>query len=249
MTAVANMILNELPISQSLREKIDFIKANKLDFKDFNNFRLLLNSLESFEPNTKLSDNVYKEQINAKIEYLVHRLNFYEQKIKEDLQNDTKDLHNKDSQENEAILQNTNENSSNRSKFFALMSELEDLSAKEEHSQEKIGFMLERVSEFLLNAEGLNENEMTILEEAKEALAQYHLSLQDIKNDETEEDLKDLPLYENTDLQEKSLNENYELTQKDDSVKQNTALKSNIIQNSLFSEEDLEPSKVKRKRE
>lgn len=131
MTAVANMILNELPISQSLREKIDFIKANKLDFKDFNNFRLLLNSLESFEPNTKLSDNVYKEQINAKIEYLVHRLNFYEQKIKEDLQNDTKDLHNKDSQKNEVILQNTNENSSNRSKFFTLMSELEDLSTKE----------------------------------------------------------------------------------------------------------------------
>lgn len=108
--------------------------------------------------------------------------------------------------------------------------------------------MFERVSEFLLNAEGLNENEMTILEEAKEALAQYHLSLQDVKNDETEEDLKDLPLYENTDLQEKSLNENYELTQKDNSVKQNTALKSNPIQNLLFSEEDLEPSKVKRKR-
>lgn len=48
MTQVAKMILNELPISPTINEKIEFIKSSKLDFKDFNSFRLLLNSLEGF---------------------------------------------------------------------------------------------------------------------------------------------------------------------------------------------------------
>ena len=42
MTQIANMILNELSVSDDIRKKIDFIKNSKLDYSTFEKFKFFL---------------------------------------------------------------------------------------------------------------------------------------------------------------------------------------------------------------
>lgn len=180
MTQVAKMILNELPISLTINEKIEFIKSSKLDFKDFNNFRLLLNSLESFEPSSKLSPKEYKAQINRRIGAFLERLNVLEEKIKS-----TQDLQIKQEHEPNEIL-NKNENQENslsdKAKYFYLLAEIETFANKTEQDSQVLGELLERTSDFLLNAESLNDDEMDTLEEVKESLQEYFIHLKQNEN-------------------------------------------------------------------
>lgn len=181
MTQVAKMILNELPISPTINEKIEFIKSSKLDFKDFNNFRLLLNSLESFEPSSKLSPKEYKAQINRRIGAFLERLNILEKKIKS-----TQDLQIKQEHESNEVL-NKNENQENplsdRAKYFYLLAEIETFANKTEQDSQTLGKLLEKTSELLLNTENLNEDEIDTLEETKESLQEYFTHLKQNENE------------------------------------------------------------------
>lgn len=163
MTQVAKMILNELPISPTISEKIEFIKSSKLDFKDFNNFRLLLNSLESFEPSSKLSPKEYKAQINRRIGAFLERLDILEKKIK-----------------------STQEHKSDKAKYFHLLAEIETFANKTKQDSQILGELLEKTSEFLLSAENLNDNEMDTLEKVKESLQEYFIHLKQNENERQE---------------------------------------------------------------
>lgn len=177
MTRVAKMILNELPISPTISEKIEFIKSSKLDFKDFNHFRLLLNSLESFEPSSKLSPKEYKAQINRRIGAFLERLNVLEEKIKS-----TQDLQIKQEHKPNEVL-NKNENQENslsdKAKYFYLLAEIETFANKTEQDSQILGKLLEKTSELLLNAENLNKDEIDTLEEIKESLQNYFIHLRE----------------------------------------------------------------------
>ncbi|MCI2236840.1 hypothetical protein MKD52_08365 [Helicobacter sp. CaF467b] len=197
MTQVAKMILNELPISPTINEKIEFIKSSKLDFKDFNSFRLLLNSLEGFEPSSKLSPNEYKAQINRRIGAFLERLNVLEEKIK-----NTQNLEiEQESKPNEALSKDDNreDSLSDRAKYFYLLAEIETFANKEEQDSQTLGKLLEKTSELLLNAENLNDDEIDTLEETKESLQEYFIHLK--QNEEEKESSNTLLSNENEELQ------------------------------------------------
>lgn len=197
MTQVAKMILNELPISPTINEKIEFIKSSKLDFKDFNSFRLLLNSLEGFEPSSKLSPNEYKAQINRRIGAFLERLNVLEEKIK-----NTQNLEiEQESKPNEALSKDDNreDSLSDRAKYFYLLAEIETFANKEEQDSQTLGKLLEKTSELLFNAENLNDDEIDTLEETKESLQEYFIHLK--QNEEEKESSNTLLSNENEELQ------------------------------------------------
>lgn len=187
MTNVARMILNDLPISNTINEKIEFIKASKLDYKDFNNFKITLNSFENFSPSERLSNEEYKKQINARIESLLKFLNDLENKIKEaelPLQNQSLDNESANGLTNsndETFLQK-NENLNDRSLFHIVMTKFSILSNKEENTEQEVGELLGEFSEFLLNAENLSQDEFELLKEAKQSLAEYYLSFKEQEN-------------------------------------------------------------------
>ena len=64
MMNMKHFILNELPISSDIQNKIDFIKTSKLSYDDFSNFRFLMNNLDNFSVNYKLSEESIKRNIN-----------------------------------------------------------------------------------------------------------------------------------------------------------------------------------------
>lgn len=177
MTQVAKMILNELPISPTINGKIEFIKSSKLNFKDFNNFRLLLNSLEGFEPSSKLSPKEYKAQINRRIGVFLERLNILEKKIKSTQIPQIE----QESKPNEVLNKDENKEDSlnDRAKYFYLLAEIETFANKTEQDSQTLGKLLERTSDLLLNAENLNEDAINTLEETKESLQEYFIHLRE----------------------------------------------------------------------
>lgn len=177
MTQVAKMILNELPISPTINGKIEFIKSSKLDFKDFNSFRLLLNSLEGFEPSSKLSPNEYKAQINSRIGVFLERLNILEEKIKSTQMQIPQTE--QESKPNEVLSEDENKEDSlsDRAKYFYLLAEIETFANKTEQDSQALGKLLEKTSELLLNAEILNKDEIDTLEEIKESLQNHFIHL------------------------------------------------------------------------
>lgn len=199
MTQVAKMILNELPISPTINEKIEFIKSSKLDFKDFNSFRLLLNSLEGFEPSSKLSPNEYKAQINRRIGAFLERLDFLEEKIKS-TQMEIPQME-QESKPNEALNKEEDKevSLSDKAKYFYLLGEIETFANKEEQDSQTLGKLLEKTSELLLNAENLNDDEIDTLEETKESLQEYFIHLK--QNEEEKESSNTLLSNENEELQ------------------------------------------------
>lgn len=185
MTQVAKMILNELPISPTINEKIEFIKSSKLNFKDFNNFRLLLNSLEGFEPSSKLSPKEYKAQINRRIGAFLERLNILEEKIKSTQIPQIE----QESKPNEVLSEDENEeySLSNKAKYFYLLAEIETFANKTEQDSQTLGKLLEKTSELLLNAENLNKDEIDTLEEIKESLQEYFIHLRENEREEVKD--------------------------------------------------------------
>lgn len=248
MTQVAKMILNELPISPTINEKIEFIKSSKLDFKDFNSFRLLLNSLEGFEPSSKLSPNEYKAQINRRIGAFLERLDFLEEKIK-----NTQNLEiEQESKPNEALSKDDNreDSLSDRAKYFYLLAEIETFANKEEQDSQTLGKLLEKTSELLLNAENLNDDEIDTLEETKESLQEYFIHLK--QNEERKESSNVLSRNENEKLQilESQSDDTMENvsneSQKDlpqNNINPQDSNPQPTIQTSLFDDEEVKPQK------
>ncbi|MCL9821863.1 hypothetical protein NCR96_08965 [Helicobacter sp. 14348-15] len=248
MTQVAKMILNELPISPTINEKIEFIKSSKLDFKDFNSFRLLLNSLEGFEPSSKLSPNEYKAQINRRIGAFLERLNVLEEKIK-----NTQNLEiEQESKPNEALSKDDNreDSLSDRAKYFYLLAEIETFANKEEQDSQTLGKLLEKTSELLLNAENLNDDEIDTLEETKESLQEYFIHLK--QNEERKESSNVLSRNENEKLQilESQSDDTMENvsneSQKDlpqNNINPQDSNPQPTIQTSLFDDEEVKPQK------
>lgn len=201
MTQTAQMILNDLQISPSIQEKISLIKNSKLNFEDFNNFRLLINSLENFEPNSNLSLQTQKNQINNKISSLIKNLEAFENKIKQEQQEQEKIVNLNPQNE-------TNTLESGRSRFFTFMKKIDEISSKEfAQDKDEIGNLFNEVNHLLINGEdlGLSDNEIKILEAVEERIKDIHFFLQNQNDTENNistnaneskenQNLKDLPL-------------------------------------------------------
>ena len=250
MTQVAKMILNELPISPTINEKIEFIKSSKLDFKDFNSFRLLLNSLEGFEPSSKLSPNEYKAQINRRIGAFLERLDFLEEKIKS-TQMEIPQME-QESKPNKALNKEEDKevSLSDKAKYFYLLGEIETFANKEEQDSQTLGELLEKTNELLLNAENLNDDEIDTLEETKESLQEYFIHLK--QNEERKESSNVLSRNENEKLQilESQSDDTMENvsneSQKDlpqNNINPQDSNPQPTIQTSLFDDEEVKPQK------
>ncbi|TLD91293.1 hypothetical protein LS74_009280 [Helicobacter magdeburgensis] len=75
MRSMAHYILNELSISEEIREKIEAIKNSYNSYQNFNDFRFLMQELESFRINEKMSENAIKANINNFIHRFIKKLN------------------------------------------------------------------------------------------------------------------------------------------------------------------------------
>ncbi|MBX7491276.1 hypothetical protein [Helicobacter turcicus] len=212
MTQIAKMILNDLPISKEIQDKINYIKDSKLSFKDFNTFRLLLERLENFEPKQNQSKERYKNEINAKITHLLENLNTLQLKAQESKNaqshRDTSASPNnsgieydntqtKDSTLSQTLAPHHSERSeesqeSDKAKLLSFLAKLEEITSLQEINKEQIGFLLESASALLLNQESLNKNEIELLEEAKETLAKYLFTFQEKTTTIPQEEIQEL---------------------------------------------------------
>lgn len=77
-----DFILNELPISSEIKEKIDLVEKSKLSYEDFNNYRFLMKMLENYKPNYKLSEEKVKQNTNSFIANFIKDLNSIVENIK-----------------------------------------------------------------------------------------------------------------------------------------------------------------------
>ena len=84
---MAQYILNDIPISKDIREKIDFIKGSNLSYQGFNEFRFLMQELENFDVNKNLSENRIKSHLNTFITKLMKGLDKAVAEIEQSNQN------------------------------------------------------------------------------------------------------------------------------------------------------------------
>ena len=194
MTQIANMILNELSVSDDIRKKIDFIKNSKLDYSTFEKFKFFLLDLESFEPNPKLTQKMSKNQVNKKIAYILEELDNFIQNINKKSQENSNLEQKLDSKENLNEKENLNKESKER--FTKLLLRLNEICANEEPtiSYEECQVLLKEMNELLTKNLGESENEF--LKNMKAEFTRYETIF---KEKENLKDLPDLPLsyYEN----------------------------------------------------
>ncbi|RDU61487.1 hypothetical protein [Helicobacter sp. MIT 14-3879] len=183
MKNMAHFILNDLPISSEIKEKIALIKSSKLDYQSFNDFRFLMTNLENFDVNYKLSENRIKAIINNFINKFVSNLNDFILKIKQEqteLELFNSNTISTQEKQTESFKQNKDEyfyNSTPQAKFFLILAELENIKNKEEHTKEEMSILLEKINELELNGDGLIENQLEVLHTSKEIVGEYFLSL------------------------------------------------------------------------
>lgn len=165
-------ILNELPVSKEIKSKIDYIKESSLRYDDFNDFKFLMNNLENFSINDKLSQNKTKQNINNFIAKLIKDLDSIAEKI---VPENTQKL-------KEAKLENTNQIYFDYQKtadtlFYEALARVSEFNNKQEATKEEIGNLLESVSELLLNKEEeFNEEQLNLLSDIEETLKEEFIS-------------------------------------------------------------------------
>ena len=81
----ADYILNEIPnVSQYLREKIDLIEnSHRMSYKDFNEYKFLMENLNKFSPHPHLKESQLREQIN----YMIDRVKTTLERLCQNLEN------------------------------------------------------------------------------------------------------------------------------------------------------------------
>ncbi|GAD17853.1 hypothetical protein [Helicobacter fennelliae] len=180
MMNMKHFILNELPISSDIQNKIDFIKTSKLSYDDFSNFRFLMNNLDNFSVNYKLSEESIKRNINNFVHKLIKDLDFIVDKVQ----------NTQEQGQNEAI--NTLENQisffdyskSSNTLFYEALARISEFNENKETDNIQMGNLIQEVQELLWNKEeDFNKEQKEILDEIVSTLKEeFVLYLGDSKN-------------------------------------------------------------------
>lgn len=232
MMNMKHFILNELPISSDIQNKIDFIKTSKLSYDDFSNFRFLMNNLDNFSVNYKLSEESIKRNINNFVHKLIKDLDFIVDKVQ----------NTQEQGQNEAINTLENQTSffdyskSSNTLFYEALARISEFNENKETDNIQMGNLIQEVQELLWNKEeDFNKEQKEILDEIVSTLKEeFILYLGDSKNIQNivaipRDEIKEL---EKLGMLEKVENENLNVGQEF-----SEDIKKNFKQASLFSEE------------
>lgn len=232
MMNMKHFILNELPISSDIQNKIDFIKASKLSYDDFSNFRFLMNNLDNFSVNYKLSEERIKRNINNFVHKLIKDLDSIADKVQNA----------QEQGQNEAI--NTLEDKisffdyskSSNTLFYEALARVSEFNENKETDSIQMGNLIQEIEELLWNKEeDFNKEQKEILDELVSTLKEeFIFYLENSKNTQNivvipQDEIKEL---EKLGMLEKVENENLNAGQEF-----SEDVKKNFKQTSLFSEE------------
>lgn len=175
-----HFILNELPISSDIQNKIDFIKASKLSYDDFSNFRFLMNNLDNFSVNYKLSEERIKRNINNFVHKLIKDLDSIADKVQNA----------QEQGQNEAI--NTLEDKisffdyskSSNTLFYEALARVSEFNENKETDSIQMGNLIQEIEELLWNKEeDFNKEQKEILDELVSTLKEeFIFYLENSKN-------------------------------------------------------------------
>lgn len=186
MINMKNFILNDLPVSKDIQDKINHIKESSLRYDDFNSFKFLMNNLENFSINDKLSDDRIKHNINSFVSKFIKELDSLTEKIgPQNIQNLQKNP-----------VESTNQVYFDYQKpantlFYEALAKVSEFNDKQETTKEEIANLLEIVSELILNKEEeFDKEQLNLLSEIKETLKEEIISY----NKQQESTQKDLLL-------------------------------------------------------
>ncbi|TNB61108.1 hypothetical protein [Campylobacter helveticus] len=170
MSEYGRYILEEVT---SIREKNDLIKNAKLDYKSFNEYRIMLSQIENFDINKNYSDSELLKKLNAFIhkvdslfEEIIVRNHLLEQN------NESKKLF--DYSEESDIC------------FYEALKQIKLFTHKKDFSKEELGFFLEELDELLLNKE-FSENQTALLEQSLELFKEEYLAIGQEDNESLDE--------------------------------------------------------------
>lgn len=180
MMNMKHFILNELPISSDIQNKIDFIKASKLSYDDFSNFRFLMNNLDNFSVNYKLSEERIKRNINNFVHKLIKDLDSIADKVQNA----------QEQGQNEAI--NTLEDKisffdyskSSNTLFYEALARVSEFNENKETDSIQMGNLIQEIEELLWNKEeDFNKEQKEILDELVSTLKEeFIFYLENSKN-------------------------------------------------------------------
>ena len=172
MVNMKDFILNELPVSKDIQNKINHIKESSLRYDDFNSFKFLMNNLENFSINDKLSDDRIKHNINSFVSKFIKELDSLTEKIVP---------------QNTQIPQEITAESTNQvyfdyqkpanTLFYEALARVSEFNDKQETTKEEIANLLEAVSELVLNKEEeFDKEQLNLLGEIEETLKEEIIS-------------------------------------------------------------------------
>ncbi|EAJ1707418.1 hypothetical protein DVE54_06960 [Campylobacter upsaliensis] len=155
MTEYGRFILEELG---QIKEKNELIKSSKLDFKSFNEYRIMLHQIENFDINKNYSDNELLNKLNhfiSKVDTLFEKL-IVENSLR------TKPLF-------DYTL-------SSDVCFYEALKQIKIFTQKEDFSKEELGKFLEEFDELLLN-KNFDDNQAKLLEQSLELFKEEFVGL------------------------------------------------------------------------
>lgn len=237
-----HFILNELPISNDIQNKIEFIKKSKLTYEDFGNFRFLMNSLDNFSVNYKLSEERIKRNINNFVHKLIGDLDSIVDKI----QNAQEQGQNETINALEDKISFFDYSKSSDTLFYEALARVSEFNENKGTDNIQMGNLIQEVEELLWNKEeDFNEEQKEILDEIVSTLKEeFVFYSEDFKNTQNivvipQNEIKEL---EKLGMLEKVENENLNIEQEiSGDVKKNLdgpiIEKQENLQASLFPEE------------
>ncbi|ELW3222291.1 hypothetical protein QMJ48_000964 [Campylobacter upsaliensis] len=155
MTEYGRFILEELG---QIKEKNELIKSSKLDFKSFNEYRIMLHQIENFDINKNYSDTELLNKLNhfiSKVDTLFEKL-IVENSLR------TKPLF-------DYTL-------SSDVCFYETLKQIKIFTQKEDFSKEELGKFLEEFDELLLNKD-FDDNQTKLLEQSLELFKEEFVGL------------------------------------------------------------------------
>ncbi|WP_270978616.1 hypothetical protein [Campylobacter helveticus] len=162
MSEYGRYILEEVT---SIREKNDLIKNAKLDYKSFNEYRIMLSQIENFNINKNYSDSELLKKLNA----FIHKVDsLFEEII---VRNHLLEQNN----ESKKLFDYTQESDIC---FYEALKQIKLFTHKKDFSKEELGFFLEELDELLLNKE-FSENQTALLEQSLELFKEEFMQILD----------------------------------------------------------------------
>lgn len=151
-----DFILNELSVSNEIRKKIDFLSTIPLSFKDFNDFKFLIENLNNFKINDKLSESRVKMHLNRFVGNLVAELDRLVNNAEENCKSIAREYYVKDD--------------GGDSIFFGILARLSQVK-NQEATQNETQDLINDITSLL--ERGVDKDKQEILQKALEIMQSY----------------------------------------------------------------------------